>query len=121
MYRVHAARVKSALRTTDTVARIAERTFVVLLDQVTGPEEVVAIARKMQLTISLPVTLDGHELFLTSRIGISLSNQDTMDSDALLDVATRAVATARAEGYALYGLPGAMVSASVDATSTIAA
>ena len=121
MYRVHAARVKSALRTTDTVARIAERTFVVLLDQVTGPEEVVAIARKMQLTISLPVTLDGHELFLTSRIGISLSSQDTMDSDALLDVATRAVATARAEGYALYGLPGAMVSASVDATSTIAA
>jgi hypothetical protein len=44
-----------------------------------------------------------------------------MDSDALLDVATRAVATARAEGYALYGLPGAMASASVDATSTIAA
>ena len=121
MYRVHAARVKSALRTTDTVARIAERTFVVLLDQVTGPEEVLAIARKMQLTISLPVTLDGHELFLTSRIGISLSSQDTMDSDALLDAATRAVATARAEGYALYGLPGAMVSASVDATSTIAA
>ncbi len=121
MYRVHAARVKSALRTTDTVARIAERTFVVLLDQVTGPEEVLAIARKMQLTISLPVTLDGHELFLTSRIGISLSSQDTMDSDALLDVATRAVATARAEGYALYGLPGAMASASVDATSTIAA
>ncbi len=121
MYRVHAARVKSALRTTDTVARIAERTFVVLLDQVTGPEEVLAIARKMQLTISLPVTLDGHELFLTSRIGISLSSQDTMDSDALLDVATRAVARARVEGYALYGLPGAMASASDDATSTIAA
>ncbi len=121
MYRVHAARVKSALRTADTVARIAERTFVVLLDQVTGPEEVLAIARKMQRTISLPVTLDGHELFLTSRIGISLSSHQTEDGDALLDAATRAVARARTEGYALYGLPGAMASASIDATSTIAA
>ncbi|MEK6801114.1 MAG: diguanylate cyclase [Nitrospirota bacterium] len=121
MYRVQAARVKSALRTADTVARIAERTFVVLLDRVTGPEEVLAIARKMHLTISLPVTLDGHELFLTSRIGISLSSHDTVDSDALLDAATRAVETARTEGYALYGLPGAMASPSVDATSTIAA
>lgn len=121
MYRVHAARVKSALRTTDTVARLAERTFVVLLDQVTDPEEVLAIARKMQRTISLPVTLDGHELFLTSRIGISLSSHQTEDGNALLDAATRAVATARAEGYALYGLPGAMASASADARSTIAA
>ena len=121
LYRVHAARVKSALRTTDTVARLAERTFGVLLDQVTGPEEVLAIARKMQLTISLPVTLDGHELFLTSRIGISLSSLQTENGDALLDAATRAVARARAEGYALYGLPGASASASVDATSTIAA
>jgi diguanylate cyclase (GGDEF)-like protein len=121
VYRVHAARVKSALRTTDTVARLAERTFVVLLDQVTDPEEVLAIARKMQRTISLPVTLDGHELFLTSRIGISLSSPQTEDGNALLDSATRAVATARAEGYALYGLPGAMASASADARSTIAA
>ena len=80
-----------------------------------------AIARKMQLTISLPVNLDGHELFLSSRIGISLSSHDTVDGDALLDGATRAVARARAEGYALYGLPGAMASASADARSTIAA
>ncbi len=121
VYRVHAARVKSALRTTDTVARVAERTFAVLLNQVTGPEEVLAIARKMQLTISLPVNLDGHELFLSSRIGISLSSHDTVDGDALLDGATRAVETARTGGYALYGLPGTMASGSADATSTIAA
>ncbi|MCS6287584.1 MAG: GGDEF domain-containing protein [Nitrospira sp.] len=121
MYRVLAARVKSALRTTDTVARLAERTFVVLLDQVTGSEEVLAIARKMQSTISLPVTLDGHELFLTSRIGIGLSSHDTVESDGLLDAATRAMARARTEGYALNGLPGAMASTSVDPTSTIAA
>ncbi len=121
MYRVHAARMKSTLRTTDTVARIAERTFVVLLNQVTGQEEVLAIARKMQRTISLPVTLDGRELFLSSRIGIGFSSYDTVESGRLLDAATQAVATARADGYAVYGLPGRMASASVDATSRIAA
>lgn len=121
MYRVHAARVKSALRTTDTVARLAERRFAVLLDQVTGPDEVLSIARKIQLTVSLPVTLDGYELFFTSRIGIVLSGREFVDSDRLLDAATQAVSTARAEGCAIYGVSGALASASVDATSTIAA
>ena len=76
IYRVQAARVKSALRTTDCVARLAERTFAVLLDHVTANEEIVAAAKKIQTTVSLPFTLNGHEIFLTSRIGISLSTCD---------------------------------------------
>ncbi|MBI4001781.1 MAG: GGDEF domain-containing protein [Nitrospira defluvii] len=121
VYRVQAARVKSALRTTDCVARLAERTFAVLLDHVTDHEEVVAAAKKMQATVSLPVTLDGHEIFLTSRIGISLSTCDDAEGVVLVESATRAVATARAEGYALYGLHGAVVTPQVDSAATIAA
>lgn len=121
MYRVQAARVKSVVRTTDTVARLGERTFAVLLEQVTVPDEVMAIARKMQTTIALPVTLDGHELFLTSHTGISVSTGDALGASALLEAATRAVATARAGGHAISGLPGATVSSSVDAVSTLAA
>jgi diguanylate cyclase (GGDEF)-like protein len=121
IYRVQAARVKSALRTTDTVARLAERTFVVLLDQVTAQDEVVAIAKKMQTTISLPVTLAGHELFLTSHIGISLSPFDGDEGAALVEAAAQAVMTARAEGYVIYGLHGAVVTSHVDPASTIAA
>jgi len=121
IYRVQAARMKSALRTTDCVARFAERTFAVLLDQVTAQEDVIAIAKKMQTTVSLPFTLDGHEVFLTSRIGISLSSQEGGDGDKLLAAATKAVATARAEGYAMYGLQGTVVMPQVDSTATIAA
>ena len=121
IYRVQAARVKSALRTTDCVARLAERTFAVLLDHVTAHEDVVAAAKKMQATVSLPFTLDGHEIFLTSRIGISLSTCNGAEGTALIESATQAVATARAEGSALYGLPGAVVTPHVDSASTIAA
>ena len=121
VYRVQAARVKSALRTTDCVARLAERTFAVLLDHVTANEEIVAAAKKIQTTVSLPFTLNGHEIFLTSRIGVSLSTCDDAEGPALVESAAQAVATARAEGYALYGLHGAVVTPHIDTTSTIAA
>ena len=121
MYRVQAARVKSALRSTDTLARLAERTFVVLLDQVSGPDEALAIAQKMHATIALPVTLDAHELFFTSRMGIGLSGHDAEESGPLLNAATRAVAAARAEGYAIYGWHDALTASSLDSASTLAA
>lgn len=106
IYRVQAARVKSALRSTDTVARLADRTFAVLLDQIDSQDDVIAIARKMQATVSLPFTVEGHEVFLSSRIGISLSGQDGMDGLGLLRAATEAVGKARAEGYSVFGLQG---------------
>lgn len=121
IYRVQAARVKSGLRTTDCVARLAERTFAVLLEHVTNVAELVTAATKMQAIVSLPFTLDGYDIFLTSRIGVSLSTSDDMEASFLLESAAQAVATARAEGYALYGLHGAVSTPHVDASSTIAA
>ncbi|MGZ8383723.1 MAG: hypothetical protein ACXWWE_06920 [Nitrospira sp.] len=84
-------------------------------------EELVAAAKKMQAIVSLPFTLDGYEIFLTSRIGISLSTCDDAEEATLIESATQAVATARAEGYALYGLHGAVSTPHVDSSSTIAA
>ncbi|ULA58985.1 MAG: GGDEF domain-containing protein [Nitrospira sp.] len=120
MYRIEAARVKSALRTTDTVARIAERIFAVLVDQVTGADEVVILARKMQGAIALPITLDQHEVFLTSRIGVALSNRDEMDANLLLDAAARALEAARTDVSGMSGLENVCAKPAADSTSTIA-
>ncbi len=106
VYRVQAARLKSALRTTDTVARLGERSFAALLENIVDRSAVAAVATKMQTTMSLPFVLEGHEVFLTSRIGIALLSPDTKDAACLLDLAARAVAQARTEGYVMYGLPG---------------
>lgn len=121
IYRVKAARIKSALRTTDSVARLAEYTFGILLDQVMHPEEVAAAAKKIQASLSMPYSLNGHEIFLSSRIGLSLSTLGDDHETALLESAAEAVAQARAEGYGLYGLGGAVMAPRVDPTSTMAA
>ncbi|MBX3237220.1 MAG: GGDEF domain-containing protein [Nitrospiraceae bacterium] len=116
IYRVQAARVKSALRSTDTVARLADRTFAVLLDQIGSTDQVISIASKMQGTVSLPFTVEGHEVFLTSRIGISLSSQDGMDAAGLLRAASEAVGKARAEGHSVYGLQGSVAAPQASAS-----
>lgn len=121
MYRIEAARVKSALPTTHTVARVGERSFAVLLDQVACPDEVMVLARKMQGAIALPITLDHHEVFLTSRIGISLSHPDDRDPNLLLDAAISALEAAQAEASGISGLEYALADRSADSASTIAA
>ncbi len=121
MYRIEAARVKSALPTTDTVARVGERSFAVLLDQVAGPDEVMMLARKMQGAIALPITLDHHEVFLTSRIGISLSHPDDLDPNLLLEAAISALEAAQADAAGISGLEYVLTDRSVDSPSTIAA
>ncbi|MCC2641815.1 MAG: protein of unknown function, contains Diguanylate cyclase domain [Nitrospira sp.] len=121
IYRIQAARIKSALRTADCAARLAERTFVVLLDHVETRDHLVAIARKIQVTVSLPFMVEGHEFFLSSRIGISLSSGAEAEGAALLESAGQAVAAAGAEGYAIHEVHGAVASRQTDHTSTIAA
>lgn len=120
IYRIEAARVKSALRTTDTVARVAERTFAVLLEQVTGLDEVMVLARKMQGAIALPITLDHQEVFLTSRVGVGLSTRDALDPNVLLDAATRALEAAQTHAPGISG-PENMLANSAAPTSTIVA
>ncbi|ODT44651.1 MAG: hypothetical protein ABS70_04970 [Nitrospira sp. SCN 59-13] len=121
MYRIEAARVKSALRTTDTVARVAERTFAVLVDQVIDGDDLLLLARKMQGAIALPITLDHHEVFLTSRIGLALSKPDDLDPNVLLEAAERALDMARHDASGMSGLEKVLVDPQTVSTSTIAA
>jgi diguanylate cyclase (GGDEF)-like protein len=104
VYRVQAARLKSALRTTETVARLGDRSFAALIENIAERSDVEAVAAKMQATVSLPFILEGRELFLTSRIGIGLSS-DMTDAAGLLDLATQAVTRAGTESYVVYGGP----------------
>jgi diguanylate cyclase (GGDEF)-like protein len=99
--RVQAARVKGVLRSTETVARLAQDQFAMILDNLTSHQEVTAIVEKLQATVGLPLTLDGHELFLTCRIGVALYPQDATEYEELIKLAMRAVKTAKSEGQAV--------------------
>jgi diguanylate cyclase (GGDEF)-like protein len=101
LVRVQAARVKGVLRSTETVARLSQDQFAMILDNFTSHQEVMAIVEKLQATASLPLTLDGHELFLTCRIGVALYPQDATEPEGLIKQAMRAVKTAKFEGQAV--------------------
>lgn len=101
LVRVQAARVKGVLRSTETVGRLAQDQFAMILDNLTSPDEVTAIVAKLQATVGLPLTLDGHELFLTCRIGVALYPEDAREHEGLITQAIQAVMTAKSEGQAV--------------------
>lgn len=101
LVRVQAARLKGVLRPTETVARLAQDRFAMILDNLTSHQEVTTIVEKLQSTVGLPLTLDGHELFLTCRIGVALYPQDATEHEGLIEQAIQAVKTARSEGQAV--------------------
>jgi diguanylate cyclase (GGDEF)-like protein len=101
LVRVQAARVKGVLRSTETVARLAQDQLAMILDNLTSLQEVTAIVEKLQATVGLPLTLEGHELFLTCRIGVALYPYDATGHEELIRQAMRAVKTAKSEGQAV--------------------
>ena len=101
LVRVQAARVKGVVRSTDTVARLTQDQFAMIADNLTSHQEVAVIVEKLQTTVGLPLTLDGHELFLTCRIGVALYPQDATEHKGLIKQAMRAVKKAKSEGQAV--------------------
>ncbi len=112
LVRVQAARVKSVLRSTDTVARLTQDQFAMIIDHLTSHEEITAIVDKLLATVGLPLTLDGHELFLTCRIGVARYPQDATEREDLIEQAIQAVKTAKAEGQTVRFVSTSVASAS---------
>lgn len=90
--RVQAARIKGSVQSHDTVARLGEHRFAVILDSLDGAARALAIAQDIRRTMSLPLVIEGHELLLSCRIGVSVAPVDGTDSTALLAGATQALA-----------------------------
>lgn len=93
--RVQAARIKSALRPHDVVARLDEYTFAVIADNLESPDEARLIAEKIQHAIALPLLIEGQELLLSCRIGGIVGSRKGSDAESLLDAASRALSNSQ--------------------------
>jgi len=87
--REFARRLAAAVRSTDTVARLAGDEFVVVLEQVGSPLECERIAAKLLDAIRPPFALDGRTLQVTTSIGIAWSPRP--DQAALAHAADEAL------------------------------
>ncbi len=93
-----AERIRSALRPTDTVARVGGDEFVVLLPEVGSVHHAARVARRLQDALVLPVSVCGLGVTVSCSVGISLSTQDDTVVDDLLRHADLAMYEIKKEG-----------------------
>ena len=93
-----AKRLKTCVRESDTVARLAGDEFVVLLPQVAGREDAAVVARKILAALTPLFHVDGQHLDIGGSIGIALYPEDATDDDTLVKNADTAMYVSKQKG-----------------------
>ena len=84
LLRVIAHRLNDCVREEDTVARLGGDEFMVLLPRISGSADAGRIAKKIIDCLVEPVACNGHELHITTSIGISIFPYDGTDAETLI-------------------------------------
>jgi diguanylate cyclase (GGDEF)-like protein/PAS domain S-box-containing protein len=93
-----ALRLERCVRSTDTVARLGGDEFTILLEDVRSAEEAGRIAEKILHAVVERAEIHGHELHLSTSIGVTVYPLDGRDADTLLRNADLAMYHAKQEG-----------------------
>ena len=93
-----AVRLASCVREGDTVARLGGDEFAILLEDIAQIEDISMVARKVLGAFASPFTVELHELYLTTSIGVSLYPSDGEDGHTLLKHADAAMYKAKELG-----------------------
>jgi predicted signal transduction protein with EAL and GGDEF domain len=93
-----AQRIAGCVRGQDTVARMGGDEFTVLLPEIGEAAAASTVANKISDVLRTPIDLDGHEVFITSSIGISIAPDDGEEPLVLLRNADLAMYRAKEKG-----------------------
>jgi len=91
-------RVRTVMRNEDTISRLGGDEFAVIAQDLVKGENASTLAQKIISSISEVIHIEGHTLYLTSSIGISIYPQDGNEPDTLLKNADAAMFRAKEEG-----------------------
>ena len=93
-----ADRLKGCLRETDHLFRLGGDEFTVILTNLSHDIDVARVARKILKSITRPFRFNGHEIFTSTSIGISVFPNDGWDVEGLVKNADMAMYTAKENG-----------------------
>jgi diguanylate cyclase (GGDEF)-like protein len=99
------ARLASALRPGDSIARLGGDEYGVLLDNLTRDADAVAITRRLLDALSEPFRVGGRETYVAASVGISIGHAGAMTATDLLreaDIALYRAKADRTSAHAVY-------------------
>jgi len=104
LLRAVAARLQSALRATDTVARQGGDEFVLVLSDQVSEQQIASELQRIAQSFSQPFSVEGRDVFITASIGAALHPQDAKDPETLMKSAELAMYRAKESGRNTYQL-----------------
>ena len=93
-----AGRLVESVRKKDTVSRLGGDEFTIILDDVQSPQDVATVAQKVLDQLAQPFILDGHEVVVTTSIGVAIYPQDAQDAEGLQKNSDAAMYHAKEKG-----------------------
>ncbi len=98
LLRIFATRLSNRIREGDTVARLGGDEFMILLEEYRAPEDAHAVAQDVLDSLEQSFRIQGHELFVSASIGISVYPDDGVTADDLVRNSDAAMYRAKEKG-----------------------
>ncbi len=93
-----ANRLRHCVRKVDIVSRLAGDEFTIVITNIDHIEDIAIVAQKVLDAFNTPISLSGHDFFVTTSIGITTYPDDGLDIDKLLKNADTAMYHAKSMG-----------------------
>jgi diguanylate cyclase (GGDEF)-like protein/PAS domain S-box-containing protein len=96
--KVVAERLRMEVHQEDTLSRLGGDEFTIILEDIDKIQKVQKLAQKIEEVIAKPMRIEGHTLYISGSIGISIYPQDDIKPQNLLKYADAAMYRAKDEG-----------------------
>jgi len=84
LLQIVAQRLKNKIRTTDIIARVGGDEFVLILSELNQVDKISNVIRNILAHLLQPISIKGHEIYVTTSIGISVYPYDGIDVQTLM-------------------------------------
>lgn len=93
-----AQRLRTAVRTSDTVGRLGGDEFVVLMPELSDPADAMRLAEKIRISVREPIVFEEKEMHISCSLGVAVYPDDGRDEAALVRSADQAMYRAKERG-----------------------